>query len=142
MTAYFLIFGAAFLAATLLPFYSEVLVVGLAVDRPDEWLWVWLVATLGNTLGSAFNWLLGRYLLRYQGRKWFPFKADGFSRSQQWFQKYGVWSLLMSWAPVSGDALTFLAGVMRVKFPVFWTFTFVGKGARYLVVILVAQAVW
>ncbi len=142
MTAYFLIFGAAFLAATLLPFYSEVLVVGLAVDRPDEWLWVWLVATLGNTLGSAFNWLLGRYLLRYPGRKWFPFKADGISRSQQLFQKYGVWSLLMSWAPVGGDALTFLAGVMRVKFPVFWIFTFVGKGARYLVVILVAQAVW
>jgi membrane protein YqaA with SNARE-associated domain len=142
MTAYFLMFGAAFLAATLLPFYSEVLVAGLAVDRPDEWVWIWLVATLGNTLGSAVNWLLGRYLLRYQDRKWFPFKADRFSRSQQWFQKYGVWSLLMSWAPVGGDALTFLAGVMRVKFPLFWVFTFVGKGTRYLVVILVAQAVW
>lgn len=90
MTAYFLMFGAAFLAATLLPFYSEVLVAGLAVDRPDEWVWIWLVATLGNTLGSAVNWLLGRYLLRYQDRKWFPFKADRFSRSQQWFQKYGV----------------------------------------------------
>lgn len=135
-------FGAAFLAATLLPFYSEFLVVGLVVDRPDEWVWIWLVATLGNTLGSAVNWVLGRYLLRFQDHKWFPFKSDGLSRSQQWFQRYGVWSLLMAWAPIGGDALTFLAGVMRVPFALFWVLTFAGKAARYLVVIGVTQAVW
>ena len=142
MTAYLIMFGAAFLAATLLPFYSEFLVVGLVVDRPDEWVWIWLVATLGNTLGSAVNWVLGRYLLRFQDHKWFPFKSDGLSRSQQWFQRYGVWSLLMAWAPIGGDALTFLAGVMRVPFALFWVLTFAGKAARYLVVIGVTQAVW
>lgn len=139
MTAYLIMFGAAFLAATLLPFYSEVLVVGLLVDRPDEWFWIWLVASLGNTLGSAVNWVLGRYLLRFQDRKWFPFKSDKLSRSQKWFQKYGAWSLLMSWAPIGGDALTFLAGVMRVNFFLFWVLTFAGKSGRYLAIILVMQ---
>lgn len=142
MTAYLIMFGAAFLAATLLPFYSEVLVVGLLVDRPDEWFWIWLVASLGNTLGSAVNWVLGRYLLRYQDRKWFPFKADGFSRSQRWFQKYGVWSLLMAWAPIGGDALTFIAGVMRVNFTLFWVLTFIGKAGRYMAIILVINYMW
>jgi membrane protein YqaA with SNARE-associated domain len=142
MTAYLVMFGAAFLAATLLPFYSEVLVVGLLLDRPDEWFWIWLVASFGNTLGSAANWVLGRYLLRYQERKWFPFKTAGVSRSQQWFQKYGVWSLLMAWAPIGGDALTFIAGVMRVNFALFWVLTFVGKAGRYLVIILAMKLAW
>jgi len=142
MTAYVVMFGAAFLAATLLPFYSEVLVVGLVLDRPQEWIWIWLVASLGNTLGSAVNWALGRYLLRFQDRKWFPFKSGGLSRSQRWFQKYGVWSLLMAWAPVGGDALTFLAGVMRVNFSLFWLLTFIGKAARYLVLIMVTIWAW
>jgi len=142
MTAYLVMFGAAFLAATLLPFYSEVLVVALVLDRPEEWIWIWLVASLGNTLGSAVNWLLGRYLLKYQDRKWFPFKSDGLSRSQRWFQKYGVWSLLMAWAPIGGDALTFVAGVMRVNFWLFWVVTFAGKAGRYLVLIGLADAVW
>jgi membrane protein YqaA with SNARE-associated domain len=142
MTAYLIMFGAAFLAATLLPFYSEVLVVGLLVDRPDEWFWIWLVASLGNTLGSALNWVLGRYLLRYQDRKWFLFKTDGLSRSQRWFQKYGVWSLLMAWTPIGGDALTFIAGVMRVNFTLFWVLTFIGKAGRYMAIILVMNYVW
>jgi membrane protein YqaA with SNARE-associated domain len=55
MKAYLLMFGGAFLAATILPFYSEVIVVGIVVDRPEEWVWIWLVASLGNTLGSAAN---------------------------------------------------------------------------------------
>jgi membrane protein YqaA with SNARE-associated domain len=135
MTAYLAVFWVAFLAATLLPFYSEVLVVGLLVDRPDEWFWIWLVASVGNTLGSVVNWLLGRFLLRYQDRKWFPFKMEKLSRSQRWFQKYGVWSLLMAWAPVGGDALTFVAGVMRVPFWLFSALTFAGKAGRYLVVV-------
>lgn len=139
MTAYLIMFGAAFLAATILPFYSEVFVVGMVVDRPEEWGWIWLVASLGNTLGSAANWVLGRYLIRFQDRRWFPFKVDQLSRSQRWFQKYGAWSLLLAWAPVGGDALTFLAGVMRVNFTLFWILTFVGKAGRYLVLIKVTQ---
>ena len=142
MIAYLSLFGAAFLAATLLPFYSEVLVVGLLMDRPNEWFWIWLVASFGNTLGSAANWVLGRFLLRYQERKWFPFKANGLSRSQRWFQKYGAWSLLMAWAPIGGDALTFIAGVMRVNFALFWVLTFVGKAGRYLAIVLAMKLAW
>lgn len=96
----------------------------------DPWL-LWLFATAGNTSGSAVNWLLGRYLLHFQHRRWFPFKEDTVGRTQKWFQKYGVWSLLMAWAPIGGDALTFIAGVMRVNFIVFAVLTAIGKGVRY-----------
>lgn len=113
-----------------MPAYSEVLFAGLAYQGYDPWL-LWLFATSGNTAGSALNWVLGRYLLHFQNRSWFPFKGDTMGRAQKWFQKYGVWSLLMAWAPIGGDALTFIAGVMRVNFGVFVVLTGIGKGLRY-----------
>jgi membrane protein YqaA with SNARE-associated domain len=130
MDAYLSLFGVSFLAATILPAYSELLFAGLQQAGYDPLaLWVW--ATAGNTLGAAFNWVLGRYLLRFQGRRWFPFDANRLGPAQRWFQRYGLWSLLMAWAPVGGDALTFIAGLMRVRFGVFLVLTAIGKGARY-----------
>ena len=136
MTAYIGLFGAAFLAATLLPFYSEILFAGLLASGYEA-SWLWLAATLGNTLGSVVNWALGRYFLHYQDRRWFPMKAGMLTRSQRWFQRFGVWSLLFAWLPVGGDGLTFLAGVMRVRFPVFLCLTAVGKGLRYAMLLLI-----
>lgn len=130
MEGYLGLFCIAFLAATLVPASSEVLLVGLLAAGYDPWaLWVW--ATAGNTLGAAVNWFLGRYLLQYQDRSWFPFKPASLSLAQNWFQRYGVWSLLLSWAPLFGDALTFIAGLMGVRFPLFLLLTALGKGARY-----------
>jgi membrane protein YqaA with SNARE-associated domain len=124
----------SFLAATLLPAYSEVMVVGLLAAGYDPlWLWIW--ATLGNTLGSVVNWVMGRYLLHFQDRRWFPFKPSALEGAQRWFQRWGVWSLLLAWAPIGGDALTFIAGVMRVRFLPFVVLTGIGKGARYAILL-------
>ncbi|MGB5830500.1 MAG: YqaA family protein [Thiohalocapsa sp.] len=115
MDAFLGLFAAAFIAATLLPFYSEALLVGLQASGHDPLLlWAW--ATAGNTLGAVVNWALGRWLLRYQDRRWFPFKPKNVSLAQRWYRRWGVWSLLMAWLPVGGDALTFIAAVMRVRF--------------------------
>ena len=122
-------------AGSLLPFYSEVTLLAL-INQTNPWL-LWLVASVGNTVGATLNWLIGRYLTHYESHKWFPFKVESLHRSQRWFQRYGVWSLLLSWLPIGGDALTFLAGVMRVRLDLFLLLTFIGKGARYLVVIAI-----
>lgn len=134
MDPYLSLFLISFVAATLLPAYSEVVLAGLLAAGHDPWvLWAW--ATAGNTLGAVVNYLVGRYLLHFQDRRWFPFRADALHRTQRWFQRYGVWSLLMAWAPVGGDALTFVAGVMRVRFWVFLALTSIGKGARYAILV-------
>lgn len=128
------LFASSFLAATLLPFYSEIHLAALQVKGLNPWV-LWATATAGNSIGAAVNWVLGRYLLQFQDRRWFPFPANKLSRAQQWFQRFGVWSLLLAWLPIGGDALTFIAGVMRVRFPIFFVLTAIGKGARYAVVI-------
>ncbi|NVK42724.1 MAG: DedA family protein [Oceanospirillaceae bacterium] len=140
MLEYFLLFAGAFAAATILPFYSEVYLAALLMDHPQQWPWLWLVATLGNTGGAVVNWWLGRFMLHYQDRRWFPAKKKDMERAQRWFQHFGIWSLLLAWLPIGGDALTFIGGLMKVRLDVFVALVGIGKGLRYLVVILFADA--
>lgn len=134
---YLVLFGSAFLAATILPFYSEILLFGLLHQDYSVW-GLWLAATAGNTLGAVVNWWLGLFLLRYQHKKWFYFKPRQIEKAQRWFQKYGVWSLLMAWAPIGGDVLTLVAGIMRVRLWLFLVLVGIGKGIRYLIVLAAA----
>ena len=134
------LFVSAFLAATLLPLGSEALLAAFYLDGHDA-LWLWLVASLGNTLGSCCNWLIGRELLRFQGRAWFPFKPEHIDAAQVRFHRFGKWTLLLAWLPIVGDPLTLVAGLMRVRFWLFLGLVFVGKGARYGVVLWLAGLV-
>ena len=104
----------------------------------DPWL-LWAFATVGNTLGSVINWAIAWHVDYLVERRWVPVSAAQLERGRQWFYKYGYWSLLMAWLPVGGDALTFVGGAMRVRFTVFVLLVGIGKGARYLVLILAWQ---
>jgi membrane protein YqaA with SNARE-associated domain len=97
------------------------------------------VAAVGNTLGSVVNWLLGRYLLHFQHRKWFYFKPAQIEKMQAWFQRYGVWSLLLAWMPIGGDPLTLVAGIMRVNLWLFIVLVGIGKTLRYVAVIYFSE---
>ena len=134
MISYGLLFASAFLAATVLPFYSEIYLLKLLADGEPALL-VWSVATLGNTLGSVVNWLLGLYLLHFKDRRWFYFNDRQIEKGQAWFNRYGVWSLLFAWLPMGGDALTLIAGIMRVPLWHFLVLVAIGKGIRYLGVV-------
>ncbi len=131
--AYFGLFLAAFGAATLLPLQSEALLVGLLLNGQWAVLGLWLVATQGNVLGSLVNWWLGRRLERYQDRRWFPIGPRHLQRARDHYQRYGHWSLLLSWLPVIGDPLTLVAGVMGEPLKRFLLIVALAKGARYAV---------
>ena len=137
---YFTMFSSAFLAATVAPFASEItLAAALAAGGSVHWLLV--VATLGNTLGAAVNWALGRFVEQFRGRRWFPADAERLERAQAWFRRYGVWSLLLAWAPIVGEALTVAAGAMRVHIAPFLLLVAIGKGLRYVVLALAVGGV-
>ena len=138
MTGYLLLFSSAFLAATILPFYSEVVLFTLLREGGDPLALV-LVATLGNTLGAVVNWILGRYLLHFQDRRWFYFSTQQIEKAQRWFQRYGFWSLLFAWLPIGGDALTLIAGIMKVRLWLFLVLVGTGKGLRYVSVVFLTD---
>ncbi len=131
---YLTLFASAFLAATILPFYSEIAVVGAIVaGYPPQA--VWLAASVGNTLGAVANAILGRLLPRERVGRLLGLSAEKFSKAETWFQKYGQWSLLMAWMPIGGDALTVIAGVLKTRWVPLVLLVFIGKSIRYAVVI-------
>lgn len=125
------LFVGSFLAATLLPFSSEVMLAAAIGAGEHSRLLLIAVATVGNTLGAIVNWWLGRYLLHWQDRRWFPFTRAQLDRASDRFNRYGAWSLLFAWVPVVGDPLTFAAGVLRVPMALFVPLVAAGKIARY-----------
>ncbi len=131
MTAYFSLFLISFLAATIFPFSSELTLASLIITENYNSFALVGVASSGNILGSAFNWFLGFYLLKYINKRWFPFKKNQIKSVSKKFNKFGLWSLLFAWLPVFGDPLTFVAGVLKVNFILFLILVSIGKISRY-----------
>lgn len=132
--AYLGLFAAAFVAATLLPAQSELLLGGMIASGDYSVPLLILAATAGNILGSTANWVLGRYFYHLRERRWFPIKKARLEKAERWYHKYGRWSLLLSWAPIIGDPLTLLAGILREPISSFLVIVAIAKFGRYLAV--------
>ncbi len=118
------LFIGSFLAATLLPGGSEVLLFAL-LYRDPHLLWPALGwATLGNTLGALTSYLIGCLFKPVQSH----------SREVTWMRRFGSPLLLLAWAPVVGDALCVAAGWLRINVAAATLFIAIGKFARYWVV--------
>lgn len=132
-----LLFISSFVAATLIPLSSEVVLAGLLAAQFEPWLLL-IVALVGNTLGASVNWFLGYRGIDLLRRKLSPFNARQLDRGTRAFKKFGILSLLFSWLPIVGDPLTFAAGVLKVPFATFLLPVAFGKAVRYLVVMAAA----
>ncbi len=140
MIAYLSLFFSALIAATILPMQSEAVLVGLLLGKAYPASTLIAVATVGNVLGSVINWYLGRYVLRFQERRWFPSSGPQLERAQSWYRRYGRWTLLGSWLPIVGDPLTMIAGVMREPFLPFLILVTIAKATRYLALAAITLA--
>ena len=132
--------GISFLAATVLPIASEWLLVALVIHQINPGAAVG-VATLGNTLGAMTTWALGIWGGPCIIQRWLKIDAAAQLRAECWYERWGSWSLLMAWAPVVGDPLCLVGGIMRVPL---WRFTLLvatGKTARYAALAWAAQQI-
>ena len=132
LPAYTGLFFASFLAATLFPAQSEAVLLGLASTKDYSLFLLVMVASVGNILGSVFNWWIGRSVERFKDKKWFPVKAASLEKAQHWYTKFGRWSLLLSWVPFIGDPITVAAGVMKERLSIFLLIVGLSKTARYV----------
>lgn len=136
LTSYLGLFLTAFAAATLLPMQSEAALASMLVSELYLPVALVAVATAGNVLGSVVNWFLGRGVEHFKHRRWFPVSESKLERAQVFYQRYGYWSLLLSWVPVIGDPITLVAGVMREPLWRFILLVTLAKGGRYLLLTL------
>lgn len=128
------LFALAFAAATILPAQSEAALAGLLATHSFSPAMLVVVASIGNVLGSAVNWRLGRGIERFRDKPWFPLRPATLNRAMRWYRRYGKWSLLLSWMPIIGDPLTVVAGVLREPLLSFVVIVALAKVSRYLVV--------
>lgn len=124
----------SFIAATIIPLSSEAaLLAGIASGIPTTDAII--ACSVGNCAACATNYVLGRFL-----RDTFHARLIA-SRSGQaalsWMEKYGVWSLLLSWLPIVGDPLTIVAGVVHVRVVLFLLIVCTLRIARYFVLVSV-----
>ncbi len=120
------------MAATLLPLGSEALLIYSISLKHDVSLLI-LVATIGNTLGSIVNYFLGLKGMDFLIRKKYA-NIKHLEDATKTFKKYGAFSLLLSWVPIIGDPITFIAGVLKYDIKKFILIVFLAKGMRYVVV--------
>lgn len=126
--------GISFASATLLPGGSEAFFLYLLDQKLNPYTLL-AIATLGNTLGSFVNYMLGKYASHIALEKGY-IKAKHHHKATLVFERYGAWSLLFSWLPIMGDPLTFVAGVVRYTWWKFLLIVSSAKLARYVFVYL------
>jgi len=135
-----ILFGSAFLAATIFPAQSEAVLLVMQAKGVSPEIVLLFVASLGNTLGACVNWGMGRFASGMREKSWFPANAAQLQRAEQWYARWGIWSLLLSWVPFVGDPLTVIAGLLRTPFLVFVIMVAIAKTSRYAVLLWIAGA--
>ncbi|MCK0068561.1 YqaA family protein [Kordiimonas laminariae] len=128
------LFVSAFIAATLLPAFSELSFAASLSENAGVPLFLFIAVTSGNVLGACLNWWIGSKIVHFQSRSWFPFSPNQIAKAEHHFARYGKWSLLFAWLPVVGDPLTLVAGILRTNLLFFLTLVSIGKATRYVVI--------
>jgi membrane protein YqaA with SNARE-associated domain len=124
------LFAAAFLAATVIPMSSDIVLV-VMVAAGFEPVTCVVVGTAGNWLGGMTSYYLG-YLGKWEWiEKWLRISPEKASRVKKYIDKYGSYTALLSWLPFVGDAMAVVLGLVRSSVLRVAIFMLIGKGARY-----------
>ena len=126
--------AAAFLAGSFFPFSSELVMVGLMAAGLDPLLLV-VYCTVGNVLGSVFNYGVG-----YMGRidwieKYLHVRKEKLERTRQFLAGRGAWMGILAFLPILGSVVTIVLGLMRANMTITFISITIGKFLRYLLLV-------
>ena len=133
------LFLSSFLAATLIPAQSELGLGYLVIDTNYSMALLITIASLGNTAGATINWFLGQGIAGSLARLEKIQTSTRYSTLINWYEKYGQWTLLLSWAPFIGDPITVIAGILKVPLKTFLLIVALAKTSRYIIIATFAE---
>jgi len=129
---YLYLLFSAFISATIFPMGSEALFIYYINQNLNIYILLFL-ATFGNSLGSVVNYWFG-----YNGEDYLEkkkiLKSSQLNKYRDLFNKYGSFSLLISWMPIIGDPITIIAGLLKYNIYKFILLVTFAKFFRYLFV--------
>ncbi|MBK6341820.1 MAG: DedA family protein [Flavobacteriales bacterium] len=132
------LFLASFLAATVLPFSSELVLLAMLAG-PWNSISLLVVASAGNTLGGMSSYGLGRLGDLDRIAQWLRVDSAKALLWQQRTVRYGAWAALLCWLPVIGDPIAIALGLGRSRPLPTALLMLIGKAARYALVIAAAK---
>ena len=125
---------AAFLAGSFFPFSSEAVMVGLMATGLDPWQ-LMVYGTIGNVLGSVFNYSVGRMGKIEWFEKYLHVKPKNMEKAEKFVAGRGAWMGFFAFLPVLGSAITILLGLMRSNVIITFFAITLGKIFRYIILI-------
>lgn len=123
-------FLSAFLAGSFLPFSSEAVMVALLAAGLNPVQLV-VFGTLGNTLGSMFNYGIGRMGKLEWIEKYLHVKPEKLDRTQRWMRGRGAWMGFFAFLPIIGTAICIVLGLTRANPTITCVTVLIGKVVRY-----------
>lgn len=128
---YFGLFIGAFLAATVIPFSSDIMLVGMLAAGANVWLCV-AVATAGNWLGGLTSYWLG-HLGKWEWlEKYCGVKEETLEKQRANVVRYGSALALLTWLPIIGDVIAVALGFYKTDPKKTAVYMLIGKGARFV----------
>ncbi len=134
MIGYSGLFLASFLAATIIPFSSDALVVTMVASGFDPF-WTITIATIGNTLGGMSSYGVG-WLGKWEWiEKYFRIPKPKIEKIRERVRKYTGLAAFLTWLPGVGDAIAVTLGLLKINTWRVLIFMTAGKLARYIVLV-------
>lgn len=123
---------AAFLAGSFFPFSSEAVMLSLLAAglKPEPLV---IYGTIGNVLGSMFNYCVGRLGRLDWVEKYLHVKKENLDKAQRFMAGHGAWIGFFAFLPVIGSAITICLGFMRANLLISITSITLGKFLRYVI---------
>ena len=129
---------AAFMAGSFFPFSSEAVMVAFQAAGLDPWALI-VYGTIGNVLGSMFNYYVGRLGRLDWVERYLHIKKDSLDKARRFMAGRGAWMGFFAFLPVIGSAITILLGFMRANIAVSLFSITLGKFLRYVLLVFGAS---
>jgi membrane protein YqaA with SNARE-associated domain len=135
---YWGLFFVSFLSATIIPFSSDAFVATMVALKFNPWL-VFIIASIGNTLGGMTNYFIGKAGKTEWIKKYLHISDKKIQKAENYVRKYTILSALLTWLPGIGDALALVLGLFKANVYRVALFMLIGKAARYFAIIFIMQ---
>jgi len=133
--AHWALFVIALVEASVFPIPPDVLLLALALGRPDLALRLGAITTAGSALGAVIGYAIGMFLFAGVAEPILSFYGvmDQFEQMQQWFSDYGLWIVIIAgFSPIPFKVFTIAAGAFGMSFTVFMLGVLASRGSRFM----------
>lgn len=126
--------AAAFLAGSFFPFSSEAVMAGLQTAGLEP-LPLVIYGSIGNVLGSMFNYGVGRMGKMEWIEKYLHVKKKSLDKAERFMAGRGAWMGFFAFLPLLGSAITIVLGLTRANISISILSITIGKVLRYVLLV-------